>query len=164
MVDDSKSESKKIPTLYALLHIGPTGFNDVELEFVTKLPEDADKAYYTGGEGQCLIFKLGKFDMSTSFYEAFLDGRVSQEWTGLRHPVTLVRKKYWSDGKLFGQSYGYKHAPHQYIFINSGGYIERYVINTQDHQWIKPNPKAANWQEINQEEYMTNLKGTKENE
>lgn len=120
---------KKTPSLYALIHIGPTGFNDVELEFVDELPEDADKAYYTRGEGQCLIFKLDKYDMSTNFHKAFLAGIVTEELKGLHHPVKLIGKSYWKrDDDKIGYSVGYQPTPHKFVFFD-------YTYEERNERW-----------------------------
>jgi len=136
-------------SLYALLHIGPLGFKQTELQFVEELPEDADKAYYTHGEGQCLIFKLDKYDMSTNFNKAFKQGLVTQELIGVLHPVKFIEKRYLKKGRLIGQSYAYPPRPHEYVFIDGGGCEILYKVSKD-----KIEEHNLDWIEIELEKYM----------
>lgn len=127
--------TKKKQKLYALLHIGPTGFNDVRLQFVENLPENA----FTDGEGQCLIFKLDKYDLSTNFNDAFEKGIITEKLSRLFHPVKLLNKRYWKQsGSLLRIGESHSNSNHKYIFLYDRGCHERTI----------------DWDEIQIEDYM----------
>jgi hypothetical protein len=72
-----KARARPKPKLYLLVYIGPLGLSWTEIRVLAKPPESL---YAIGrGEGQALLFKLDKFDCSTEFFEALMDGRVAED-------------------------------------------------------------------------------------
>jgi len=82
-----KAKAKPKPKLYLLVYIGPLGLSWTEIRVLAKPPESL---YSIGrGEGQALLFKLDKFDCSTEFFEALMNGQVAADLANFHFRVNV---------------------------------------------------------------------------
>lgn len=77
--------------LYLIIHIGASGFSNLNVRIVSVEPTKEELYNITRGEGNVLVFKIIDGDFSTGLYEALQNGELLKQIGDWEHTIDFKK-------------------------------------------------------------------------